>query len=133
MPIALLLKSAKPLIAVLLIVGIAGYRALLVRERDVARAQVKALEADKAALLQSNAAMEAAIARQNQAIADLNNEAVGELRRAQAYQAEAAARGAGELRRALDQAESVAASAIAPDCNAAVAWGNAQGPELGRW
>jgi len=133
MPVGLILRCAKPLIVIALIAGLMGYRALLVRERNAARARVQVLEEDKATLVRTNAAMEQALARQNQAIADLNNEAVSRLRAAQAHEAQAATRGSAELEGALAHAAQMAHTSVPDGCGGAIAWGNAQGPELGRW
>ena len=129
----LLLRGAKPLAVVALIAGLVMYRAVLVKERDAAEARVKVLEEDKAAALQANAAMEQAVARQNQAIVTLNNEAVSRLRAAQTHEGEADRQGAAALKGALADAVKVSHAVVPEDCSGAIAWGNAQGPELGRW
>ncbi|MGH7840161.1 MAG: hypothetical protein ACREQD_00360, partial [Candidatus Binataceae bacterium] len=75
MPLWLIGSLAKPLVLVALvaalIVGLLGYRALLVHQRDAARAQVAGLQAELAGLSAANQAMKAAVTQQNAAVADL--------------------------------------------------------------
>ncbi|MGD0289630.1 MAG: hypothetical protein ABSC63_08260 [Candidatus Binataceae bacterium] len=109
------------------------YRAVLVHQRDSARAQVATLTDAAAALRAENASMASAVARQNEAIGALQ----GKMKVAQEAAAQREAQSAAEAERAMSQelahANAVRNAPIPAGCQGAINWGNAQGPELGRW
>jgi hypothetical protein len=133
MPIGLLSSAAKPL-AILAVIGLLfGYRALLIHQRDAARAQVATLTLELAATTAANQAMKSAVARQNAAVAALTAAAAVAERQAAAQTAEAARSGAEIMRQESARAAALGRAAVPDGCAGAIAWGNAQGPELGRW
>ena len=131
--IGLLIKCAKPLSLLVLVAGLAGYRALLIHQRDSARVQVTELEAQRVELGRANAALQQAVAAQNQAVDDLNTAAAKQAKAAQERQQSAVASGAVELQGQSARAAAIAQALVPGGCDGAMAWGNAQGPELGRW
>src|ERR1700730_15600184 len=110
MLIGILGKFVGPLGLAALVAGLVGYRALLVHQRDAARAQVQTLEEQKAGLAQANVSMQQAIARQNQAIDELRTKAAEAVKAAHAREADAAARGASDLKAELARAAQIAQS-----------------------
>ncbi len=64
----------KPAAVALLIAAVLGYRALLVHQRDAARAEVTHLSASLADAEASNTALQSAIATQNSAVAKLRTQ-----------------------------------------------------------
>ena len=68
---ASLIQNWKPIALAILTVAILVYRAVLVHQRDSARAQVAALTDAAAVLRAANASMAAAVTQQNQAVAAL--------------------------------------------------------------
>src|SRR5579863_7859161 len=118
----------KPLALIALVGALVGYRALLVHQRDAARRQSVALEAELAGLSATNQAMKAAVEHQNAALTDLT------ARAAAATRAVAAARSGAQIeQQAAAQAAALSRTTVPDGCMGAIAWGDAQGPELGRW
>jgi hypothetical protein len=136
MPAALALFAAKywkPLLIAAAIAAAIGWRAVLVGERDHARAQATRAQAEAAALHTSNAALSAALARQTAAVEAMRTRAGAQARAQSARAASAARAGAAASGRAGAQARSLVAAPIGAGCDAAIRWGNARAPELSRW
>ena len=109
------------------------YRAVLVHQRDAARAEVKTLTEQTGALQESVAAMRQATARQNAAVAALAAKAGADDAAARARETAADRRGAELMMANLKLARRLRGAAIPGDCAVAIRWGNARGPELGTW
>ena len=126
-------KLWKPVAIALVIAAALGYRALLLHQRDAARAAVTHLSASLADAEASNAALQSAIATQNSAVAQLRTE----YRTGRAGRRGARARGDGRgtaaMRTAASGARALEGARIDAGCAAAIRWGNAQAAELGRW
>ncbi|HEY1851558.1 MAG TPA: hypothetical protein VGG60_11080 [Candidatus Binataceae bacterium] len=133
MLIGTMIQNAKWILLVLLIAAAVAYRAVLVHQRDSARTQVTTLTAAAAVLQADNASMAAAVARQNAAIDTLQ----AKMKVAQSAAATRQTRYANSAATAMTQerthANAMMTAPIASGCADAIAWGNAQGPELGRW
>lgn len=123
----------RPALIALLIAAVLGYRALLVHQRDTARAADAHLTASLADAEASNAALQSAIAAQNSAVAQLKTQLKQSTAAAAAREHAAAAAGATAMRAAASGAQTLERARIAAGCMAAIQWGNAQGAELGRW
>jgi len=123
----------KPVALALLIAAALGYRALLLHQRDAARAEATHLRDSLAGAEASNAALQSAIAVQNSAVAQLRAELEEGVQAAAARERAASARGAAAMRSATSGARALEAARIDAGCAAAIRWGNAQAAELGRW
>jgi hypothetical protein len=123
----------RPVAIALLIAGALGYRALLLHQRDTARAAAAHLSASLADAEASNAALQSAIATQNSAVAQLRAELEQGVQAAAAREGAATARGMAEMHAAASGARSLEGARIDAGCAAAIRWGNAQAAELGRW
>jgi hypothetical protein len=123
----------KPAAIGLLIAGALGYRALLMHQRDAARAQVTHLSASLADAEASNAALQGAVATQNSAVTQLRAQLEQDAQAAAARERAAAASGAAAMRAAAVGARTLEDARIATGCAAAIGWGNAQAAELSRW
>ena len=131
----LLLRYWKPLALGVLIASAFAYRAILIHQRDDARAQAVELTAEAAVLRASNQALGVSIGRQNAAVADLKARADAEVN-AMAANAAAAQRAAvAAMDQAQQQAQALSAAPIEPNagCAGAIRWGNAQAAELSLW
>lgn len=128
-----LLQNWKVLALALMIGTVLIYRAVLIHQRDSARAQVATLSGAAAALRAENASMASAVARQNEAIGALQ----GKMKLAQQAAAQREAQSAGAAERTMSEelahANVVRNAPVPAGCQGAINWGNAQGPELGRW
>src|SRR5512146_927417 len=123
----------KPVAIALLIAAALGYRALLVHQRDAARAAAAHLSASLADAEASNAALQSAIATQNSAVMQLRAQLEQGARAAATRERAAAARGAAAMRSAASGARALQDARIEAGCAAAIRWGNARAAELGRW
>ena len=123
----------KPVAVAMLLAAALGYRALLLHQRDTARASAAHLSAALADAEASNTALQSAIAVQNSAVAQLRAQLDASARSAAAREQAAAVRGAAAMRTAASGARAMEDARIAAGCAAAIRWGNAQAPELGRW
>jgi len=123
----------KPAAIALLIAAVLGYRALLLHQRDSARAQVTHLSASLADAEASNAALQSAIATQNSAVAQLRTQLEQGAQAAATHERAAAASGAAVMRLAANGARALQSARIDAGCAAAIRWGNAQAVELSRW
>jgi hypothetical protein len=127
-------KLWQPVALALLIAAALGYRALLLHQRDAARAAVTHLSASLADAEASNAALQSAIAAQNSAVAQLRAELEQGVQAAAAARERAAtAMGTAAMRTAASGARALEGARIDAGCAAAIRWGNAQAAELGRW
>ncbi|HVB81418.1 MAG TPA: hypothetical protein VNE82_15910 [Candidatus Binataceae bacterium] len=123
----------KPVAIGLLIAAALGYRALLVHQRNTARAEVTRLSASLADAEASNAALQGAIATQNSAVAQLRTQLEQDAQAAAARERAATAKGAAAMRAAASGAQALERARIDTGCAAAIRWGNAQAAELSRW
>jgi hypothetical protein len=133
MLIGTMIQNAKWILLVLLIAAAVAYRAVLVHQRDSARAQVITLTAAAAVLQADNASMAAAVAKQNAAIDTLQAQMKVAQSAAAARQTQYASSAATAMTQERTHANAMMTAPIASGCADAIAWGNAQGPELGRW
>lgn len=123
----------RPVALALLVAAALGYRALLLHQRDAARAQATHLSASLADAEASNTALQSAIATQNSAVAQLRAELEQGVRDAAARERAAAAKGAAAMRTAASGAQALEGARIDAGCAAAIRWGNERAAELGRW
>ena len=123
----------KPVAIALLIAAALGYRALLVHQRDAARAEAAHLGASLADAEASNAALQSAVATQNSAVAQLRAQLDQDAKSAAARAHTAAANGEAAMRTAASGAQALEDARIAAGCAAAIRWGNEQAAELSRW
>jgi hypothetical protein len=130
---ASLIQNWKLIAIAILIVSILVYRAVLVHQRDTARAQVAALTDAAAVLRAANASMAAAVTQQNEAVAGLQVKMKLAQNAAAEKETASASRAAQALAQELVQAKTLSNAPIAAGCQAAIDWGNAQAPGLGRW
>lgn len=130
---ASVIQNWKLVALAILVASLIVYRAVLVHQRDAARAQVAALTDAAAVLRASNASMAAAITQQNQAVAALQTKMKIARNDAAARERATATRAAQALAQEFAHAKTLTNAPIAADCQAAIDWGNAQAPELGRW
>jgi hypothetical protein len=133
MPFVMLLQHWKAIALVAIVASALIYRAVLVHQRDSARAQATALGDAAAALRADNASMSAAVTRQNEAIDALQGKMKLAQQAATQREAQYAASGAQTMSRAVARANAVHIAVVPAGCPGAINWGNAQGPELGRW
>ena len=125
-------KLWQPVALALLIAAALGYRALLLHQRDTARAEAAHRSAALADAEASNAALQSAIATQNSAVAQLRAELEQGVQAA-ARERAATAVGTAAMRTAASGARALERARIDAGCAAAIRWGNAQAAELGRW
>jgi len=123
----------KPVAVALLIAAALGYRALLLHQRDTARAEAAHLSASLADAEASNAALQSAIATQNSAVAQLRTQLEQGTQAAAAREHAATANGEAVMRTAASGAQALEGARIDAGCAAAIRWGNAQAAELSRW
>jgi len=114
--------------------AVAGaWAAVIIHERNAARAESARLEAQVADLKVSNGSMQAAIAAQNAAVDKLRTTLLSENAAAAARESAATVRGAQMMMTAGNRAAALEHSAVGAGCGAAVAWANRQAKELGAW
>jgi hypothetical protein len=130
---AALAQLWKPIGLALLLAAALGYRALLIHERDAARAKASHLQSELTEAQAANAAMHGAITAQNAAVARLTLKLKQSTDEAAARARSAAAQGAAAMREASDDARVLARARMGSGCAAAIRWGNAQSVELARW
>lgn len=133
MPALALANLWKPLTIAALIAGLVAYRALLVHQRNAALGQVKSLELQAEALQADNAALKGAVAQQNAAVDELRQQAAAAASAAQQRETAFARKAQTEMQAASQRARAISDAAVPPDCEGAIKWGNAQGPQLGQW
>jgi hypothetical protein len=130
---ASLIQNWKLIALVLLVTAILIYRAVLVHQRDSAQAQVAALTDAAAVLRADNASMAAAVTQQNQAVAALQAKMKLTQDAAAVRETQSANCASQALAQELARSKAISNAPIPAGCQAAIAWGNAQAPELGRW
>ncbi len=133
MSFLLAMKLLRPLALAALAAALLGYRAIPVHQRDAARAAATDLSARLADAEASNAAMRDAVAAQNSAVAQLKARLAQSADLAVARERAAAAAGDAAVRQAASAARVLEQARTGTGCDAAIRWGNAQGPELARW
>jgi hypothetical protein len=131
----LLSQYWKPLALAVLIASAFAYRAILIHERDSARAQVAELTSEAAALRSSNQALGAMIDRQNAAVAELKARADAAENAMTASEDAAAGAGTAAEATAEQQGQALVAAPIDANsgCEGAIRWGNARAGELSSW
>ncbi len=131
----LLSQYWKPLALAVLIVSALAYRAVLLHERDDARAQAAELSAQAAALRTANQALGATVDQQNQAVAQLKARADATENAMTANEDAAAREAVAEQDKAQQQGRALVAAPIDVNagCAGAIRWGNAQAAELSSW
>jgi hypothetical protein len=128
-----LIQNWKLIGLVALVATVLIYRTVLVHERDSARAQAATLRDASAVLRADNALMASAVARQNEAIGALQNKMKLAQQAAVQREAQYAAGAEQAMSEDLAHANAVRRGPVPGGCQGAINWGNAQGPELGRW
>jgi len=123
----------KPLTLALLLAACVAYRAVLIYQRDAARAQLAKLTAQNAALAASNQALNSAIAAQNAAIAGFKAKADSVAALALKREQTAAQAGEGALYAAARSAAAIQRAPVDSQCEGAIRWGNAQAAGLAGW
>jgi hypothetical protein len=131
--IGAIIQNAKWILLFLIVAGALAYRAVLVHQRDSARVQVTALTGAAALLQADNASMAASVTRQNAAIGTLQAQMSVARANAAARQAHYSNSAAQAMAQEVTHSKVVMSAALPGGCSGAIAWGNAQGPELGRW
>jgi hypothetical protein len=128
-----LLTYWKPIAIALAFAGLLVYRGVLVHERNSAVARVATMTAQVADLKSAEAACEAAVARQNQAVAAMKSAADEAAAAARTRQANVAAAAVASASAESGRAKAIESAPIAADCAGAIKWGNEQAKELGQW
>jgi hypothetical protein len=127
------LQNWKPIVVALAMIGVVAYRAVIVHQRDSARAQLKELTAQAAELNARERACENAVKRQNAVVAAIRETAMRDLMAAETRQANVVADAARAQVNDARRAEELKSAEVAGGCDAAVEWGIAQARELGKW
>ncbi len=133
MLVGAMLQNIKLIALIAMVATALIYRAVLVHQRDSARAQVTALGDAAAALRAENASMATAVARQNAAIGALQDQMNAAEQEAAQREASTAANAARTMKAEVARAQAERNAPVPAGCQGAIEWGNAQGPELGRW
>ncbi|MGH7780203.1 MAG: hypothetical protein ACREQR_10285 [Candidatus Binataceae bacterium] len=123
----------RPIALVAILGAIAVGAAVVIHERDSARKQAAALKTELAGAQAQIAACQSAVAEQNAAVEAIRASAQGVADAAATREAKLAATASVGMEKAGAQAEQIAHAAVAPGCDAAISWGNAQARELSRW
>ena len=129
------LRYWKPLLLMALMAGALAYRAVLLHQRDEARAALARVTADNELLQSANRAMGAEVNRQNAAVTELKTRADAAVNVMAADMAAAASAGSAAADAAGRQEHALIAAPIAPDagCEGAIRWGNHEAAELSTW
>jgi hypothetical protein len=130
---AVLAQLWKPIGLMLLLAAALGYRALLIHERDAARAQAAHLQSALTEAQAANTAMRNAVTAQNAAVARLSSKLKQSADEAAARERSAATESAAVMRRASEDARALVRARMGSGCAAAIRWGNAESAELARW
>jgi hypothetical protein len=120
------------MVAILIFAAVA-YRAVLIHERDSARAEAAKAEAALTQCHANEQTYQQAIANQNAKIAAQAEQAHQDVLAAEARATLAENDAQAIVARANLTASSLIRAPIADGCPAAIAWGNAQAPALARW
>jgi hypothetical protein len=130
---ALLFANWKPIVLAVVLLGAFAYRATLLHQRDAARAESAAMAIEVADLKSAEAACQAAVARQNDAVNGLKLAAETAVAAAASRTANLASAANLEQSREEARAAEVVRAPIAADCAGAIRWANGQAPALGKW
>jgi hypothetical protein len=133
MPALLIANYWKPIAIAVAIAALLAYRAVLVHQRDAARAATATLTAQVADLKSAELACENAVARQNAAVSALAASAARETAAAQTREANVAAAASSAATAEATRAAAIETAPIAADCAGAIKWANAQAADLGKW
>ena len=133
MPLIALVRLWKPAVIVLLLAGIFAYRAILVHQRDSARKQAAALTVEAGELQASNSKLLSSINEQNGALDQMHQEMTAAQQAAAQSQSASVQEAAATMRKYEAAANAMNQARVPADCEGAIEWGNAQGPELGQW
>jgi hypothetical protein len=133
MPALMMLRYWKPIAIAIALAGVFAYRAVLVHQRDAARAEVVSMIAQVADLKSAEAACEDAVARQNLAVDALKTAADSAATAAATRQANVVAAAVASASDETRRAAAIEQAPIAADCAGAIKWGNAQAMELSQW
>jgi hypothetical protein len=131
--LALLSRYWKPLALAAALAAAIAYRAILVHERDAARAAASAATTQLAQYRSAESACETAVARQNAAVAALKADAAREAAAAQTRAENLATAAAASAARENAAARALQGATVAPGCDGAIAWANREAAQLGKW
>jgi IS5 family transposase len=131
--VAMLAGNWRPLMIVAALGALALGGALLVHQRNAARKQAAGCAAQLAIAQAAERECEAAVAHQNAAVEQLSAAARQAADAARTRQENLAAAAESSGAAAEVRARALVGAAVAPGCDAAIKWGNAQARELGRW
>jgi uncharacterized protein len=123
----------KPLAIAAALAALIGYRAMLVSQRDAARAQAATLSERLSQCAASTDALKRAIAEQNAALARMRDEQSQAAAMQRSREAASAARAEAVFKREAAKANAIGNEDVPSDCEGAIRWGNGEGPELGQW
>jgi hypothetical protein len=126
-------RAWKPLLLLVLVAGAFIYRAVLIHERDAARAQLTTITAQAAQLKAADDACIAAVAQQNAAVEKLRSDEDLAIRAANAREANVSAQAEAAANEAKSAADALAQAKIGKGCAAAIQWANQQAASLGKW
>ena len=131
--ITLFAGSWKPIALALLLLGAFAYRAVLVHERDSARGDLASATAQLAATRAAVVQCQSAVAQQNAAVERLRSDSASLAQAAATREADLAAEAARTAAVENAHARELANSTIAPGCDSAIKWTNAEAVGLGKW
>jgi hypothetical protein len=133
MPALLLANYWKPVAIAVAIAAALCYRAVLIHQRDAARAETASIAVQLADWKSAEAACENAVARQNLAVNALAAAAARESAAAKTREDNVAALAAATASNEARRANAILTAPIANDCASAIKWANAQAGELSKW
>ncbi len=116
-----------------IVAGALIYLSVLVHERNAARSEVRRDSAQIVDLQSSNQQFQAAVGQCNAQVTRLRSAAGALAREQQARENSFNQRANAIVAASATQAAILQTAKIAPDCENAIRWGRAEGPELGRW
>lgn len=131
--IAMLAGNWRPLMFVAALCAIALGAAVLIHQRDSARAQAAAAAGRLAVAESAERACEDVVARQNAAVKALSDNAREAADAARTREDNLAAAAEASSAAAQARARDLVHAVVAPGCDAAIKWGNAQARELSQW
>ena len=133
MPALLIANYWKPIAITVAIAAALCYRAVLIHQRDAAKAETASIAVQLADWKISEAACEDAVARQNLAVNEIAAVAARESAAAKTREANVAASAAATASDEVRRATAILSAPIANDCASAIKWANAQAQELSKW
>jgi hypothetical protein len=129
----LLLSYWKQIVLAIAIVGAIGYRAVLIHQRNAARAQAESIAVQLADWKAAEAICEASVARQNAAVNAMKSAAETAAAAARTREAKVAVSSAAIAQKEEERAGAIESAPVEGGCEGAIRWGNAQVQELGKW